>query len=125
MNRVIRPHPVRLIRRSEVLDARGVGCRKLYEDIAAGLWTPPIKLGRRTATWPHHETQALICAAIEGKSPAEIRELVLELCKQRKSATVQFGVAVGSPQGTNSTQQQTEGNARQRKRPSGLTPGRA
>lgn len=61
------------------LKARGVGRTQHYADIAAGLFTRPVKLGRRMSGWPDSEVAALNKARIAGKSNIEIKALVRRL----------------------------------------------
>jgi prophage regulatory protein len=68
-----------LWRTARVLDERGVRKTQHYEDIKNGLFTRPVKIGKRASAWPQHETAALNAARIAGKSDDEIRQLVAEL----------------------------------------------
>lgn len=61
------------------LQARGIGRTQHYADIAAGLFTKPVKIGRRMSGWPDSEVAALNQARIAGKSDAEIKALVRRL----------------------------------------------
>lgn len=61
------------------LKARGVGRTQHYADIGAGLFTKPVKLGRRMSGWPDTEVEALNRARIAGKSDVEIKALVRRL----------------------------------------------
>lgn len=56
----------------------------IYAWIAAGLMTPPIKLGSKSSAWPAFEVNAILAARIAGKSDDEIRALVVELTEARK-----------------------------------------
>lgn len=56
---------------------------KLYADIQAGLYTPPVKIGPRASRWPRSEVVALNAARIAGKSNDEIRTLVKKLMAVR------------------------------------------
>lgn len=67
-----------------VLSARGTGRTDLYDSINAGLWTPPVRMGRASC-WPRHETEALLRARIAGATNDQLRQLVRELLAQRKA----------------------------------------
>ena len=56
----------------------------LYNDINAGLFTPPILIGARSVAWPSNEVESIINAQIAGKTPEEIKLLVKELIEKRK-----------------------------------------
>ena len=74
-----------------VLGRRGDGRSSLYSDIAEGLWTPPIRMGR-ASTWPAHETQAILAAHVAGATDDEIRQLVFgDLLTRRKSLMPRIG----------------------------------
>jgi prophage regulatory protein len=64
----------------------GKGRSSYYNDIRAGLMTPPVPLGARAVGWPQHELEAIIAARVAGKSDDEIRELVKRLIAERKTA---------------------------------------
>jgi prophage regulatory protein len=68
-----------LLRIERVLDARGIKKSQHYADIQAGLFTRPIKIGKRASAWPAHEIYAINAARIAGKSEDEIKKLVAEL----------------------------------------------
>lgn len=57
----------------------------IYDDIQAGLFSRPVKLGARAVGWPAGEVQALNSARIAGKSDADIRALVVKLLAARGS----------------------------------------
>jgi prophage regulatory protein len=57
----------------------------LYAHMADGLFPRAIKLGERFAAWPSDEVAAIINARIAGKSPDQIKLLVVELMDARKS----------------------------------------
>ena len=68
-----------IYRMPATLNARGIRRTQHYADIAAGLFTKPVKLGRRMSGWPDTEVEALNRARIAGKSDVEIKELVRRL----------------------------------------------
>lgn len=74
-----------LDRRPAVEAATRKGRTKLYEDIADGLFVPPVKVGRRAVAWPRHEYQAINAARLAGKTDEQIKELVRELIQARKA----------------------------------------
>ena len=55
----------------------------IYNDVKAGLFTKPVKIGERAVAWPNFEVNAINAARTAGKSQAEIRELVQRLHAQR------------------------------------------
>ena len=69
-----------------VLAARAVKKTKHYQDIADGLWTDPVRLGKRTVAWPAHEVTILNAAATAGATPEELRDIVKQLHTERKNA---------------------------------------
>lgn len=75
-----------LDRRPAVEAALGKKRTALYNDIAAGLLTPPIAIGTRAVAWPRHEHQAVAAARVAGKTNDEIRELVRNLVTDRAKA---------------------------------------
>lgn len=76
----------RLLRRAEIIKARGIGNTRHYRDIQNGLFPPPIPIGKRTKANPESEVAAINKAVVAGKSPDEIRELVRELVAKRQAA---------------------------------------
>ncbi len=75
-------HDLTLERLPAVLAARGTGRSHHYQSIAAGTWTPPVRIGRASA-WPRHEVQALLRAQIAGASDEQMRSLVSKLIDER------------------------------------------
>jgi prophage regulatory protein len=55
----------------------------VYNNIRDGLWTDPVKIGRRSVGWPAGDVQAINKARIAGKSDSELRELVTRLHANR------------------------------------------
>lgn len=78
-----------LLRTPDVLAATGMKRPTLYEHMAKGLFTRPIKLGRKFAAWPKHECDAILTARIAGKSEDEIKFLVIELTSARQRISVE------------------------------------
>ncbi len=71
--------PEALLPIRKVLAIRGIGRSRHYEDVAAGLYPPPVKLSSRCARWPVGEVLVMVRAAIAGRPEAEIKELVRRL----------------------------------------------
>lgn len=69
---------LRLLRIDEVLAGRGVKRAKHYNDIRAGTYTAPIKLGH-LSVWPEHEHDAITTAIIAGATVEELIALVARL----------------------------------------------
>ncbi len=74
----------------KVLDRRGCGRSNFYAEIAAGLWPPPIHVGR-ASLWASHETDAMLAAHIAGATDDQLRQLVRELLELRKGLMPQVG----------------------------------
>ena len=77
----------------QVLQYRHRSRSSHLRDVAAGLCTRPVKLGRRSVAWLQPELEALRAAAIAGKSEAEIQRLVGKLHADRERS---FRRVVGS-----------------------------
>ncbi|WP_457282256.1 helix-turn-helix transcriptional regulator [Polaromonas sp. P5_D5] len=75
-----------ILRLRAVLQARGVCRSSHYAQIAQGLFTPPVAIGRRAVGWPQAEVEALNAARIAGKNDAEVRLLVQCLKTKRLAA---------------------------------------
>ncbi len=73
----------RMVRAAEADKLAGVSKTTRCRRIAAGLWTPPVKLGARASAWPDDELDTLNKALIAGKTEDEIRALVAELVAAR------------------------------------------
>ena len=56
----------------------------IYNNIRDGLWTDPVKIGRRSVGWASDEVEAINNYRIAGASDEQIRGLVTELHAQRK-----------------------------------------
>ena len=80
------PSQFSFLRIPVVLKRRGVSRSAHYADIKAGLFPKPVPIGLRAVAHADYEVDALNAATIAGKSPSEIRELVLKLEAARKSA---------------------------------------
>lgn len=73
-----------ILRLPAVRASVGVSRSTHYAQVAAGLFTRPVKLGPRCVGWPRREVDAILDARIAGKSDAEIRQLVIRLEAERK-----------------------------------------
>ena len=58
----------------------------IYDYIKKGWWTKSVPIGPRAVGWPSNEVTAITKARIAGKSLDEIRELVIKLEDERKTA---------------------------------------
>ncbi len=77
------------IQRGKEVWARRGKCRTAhYDDVAKGLFVPPIKISARARGYPSYEVDALIAATIAGRSEADIRDLVKRLVAARKTGGV-------------------------------------
>lgn len=83
---------MRILRCSKTLDKTGDTRSPLYDKVAKGLFTRPVKIGgARAAGWPEHEVDQIIAARIAGYSDDQIRKLVQRLHEQRKTAATPTG----------------------------------
>ena len=55
----------------------------IYNNVRAGTWTDPVKIGERSSGWPDYEVKAICAARIAGQTDDEIRELVKRLHTRR------------------------------------------
>lgn len=55
----------------------------IYNEVKAGRFTKPVKIGVRSVGWPDDEVEALCAARIAGLSDDQIRELVNTLHSKR------------------------------------------
>ena len=62
------------------------GCCKatVYIWIKEGLFTPPVRVGKRMSGWPENEVDAIVAARILGKSDDVIRAMVRQLVHDRQ-----------------------------------------
>ena len=77
---------IQLLRCPSVVAHTGRSRSALYQDIADGLFMPPIKCGRQSSGWPDNEVDAVVRARIAGKTDEEIRALVARLVAARSGA---------------------------------------
>jgi prophage regulatory protein len=77
---------MKMLRRAEVQDRNGSSRSSLYEQVANGLLTVPIKInGSRASGWPDHEIDLITAARIAGKSDSDVRALVSDLHAARQT----------------------------------------
>jgi prophage regulatory protein len=69
----------KIFRVGAVLQVRGKSRSGHYDDIGKGLYTRPVKIGRRASGWPESEVEALQNAAIRGATSDAISKLVRDL----------------------------------------------
>ena len=77
---------VQLLRLADVLKRRAKSRSGHYADIASGLFTKPVKIGKRAAAHPDYECDEINAAHIRGASEDEIRDIVRQLHAARKAA---------------------------------------
>jgi prophage regulatory protein len=58
----------------------------IYELIKDGLWSKPVRLGKRSVGWPDYEVKSICQARIAGWTPDQIRELVNHMHEERSSS---------------------------------------
>jgi prophage regulatory protein len=76
-----------LIRLPQVRQHSARSRSTIYAQVAAGEFTPPIKIGARAVAWPLAEIEALNAARIAGKTTDEIKVLVAQLVAARKGGS--------------------------------------
>lgn len=76
-----------LVRSATVLAQTGMKKSTLYAHMDQGLFPRPVKLGDKFAVWPADEVSKINAARIAGKTPDEIKVLVVELTDARKLRT--------------------------------------
>jgi len=57
----------------------------IYNNINAGLWTKPVRIGQRSVGWPSDEVIAVNKARIAGATDEQLRELVIRLHTRRSA----------------------------------------
>lgn len=75
---------MKLLKLPQVLGQTAKARSTHYNDIKAGLMTPPVSLGVHSVAWPEHEISAINAARVAGKSDDEIRQLVTCLVAERQ-----------------------------------------
>ena len=71
------------LRLRQVTTKTKLGRTTTLEQVKAGLWPPPIKLGARAVAWVEREIDEVLAARIAGASDVEIRALVRALVAVR------------------------------------------
>jgi len=74
-----------IIRLPTVIAHTGLSRSTIYLRIKQGSFPAPVSLGARAVGWPSTDIDALNNARIAGKSENEVRALVIDLEKERKS----------------------------------------
>jgi prophage regulatory protein len=64
----------------------GLSRAGVYSYVSKGLLPKAVKIGERASAWPESEIAAVNAARIAGKSDADIRQLVSDLERDRRSA---------------------------------------
>lgn len=77
--------PNALVRLPGVIALTGMGRATIYDYMQRGLFVQPVKLGPKLAAWPRDEIDRINAARIAGRSPDEIKALVVALVDARKS----------------------------------------
>ena len=77
--------PPRIVRKLEVLKTFGISKSTLFNRINAGLIPPSINLGGRACGWLEEEIQSVLMALVANRKPDDIKELVKDLVKARKT----------------------------------------
>jgi prophage regulatory protein len=68
--------PITMLRLPTVLQRRGRQKSAHHNDVREGLWTKPVKPGRRMSLWPESEVNQLLAAEIAGATAEQVKELV-------------------------------------------------
>jgi prophage regulatory protein len=85
-----------ILREPAALQATGMPRSSFRDQLRAGFYTRPVKLGARAVGWPAHEIDAVLRARIAGQSDDQIKKLVQELETQRKSPSNSRGALGGA-----------------------------
>lgn len=80
---------LRLLRLPAVTNKTGDSRSPHYINVSEGLFTRPVKIGRRAVAWPAHEVDQIVAARIRGDSPAAIKRLVQQLHEARATVTAE------------------------------------
>ncbi len=75
---------MKILRGAETTSRIGVSRSGLYEQIATGCFTRPVKTGLRSSGWPEHEVDLIAAARAAGVSIDEIKLLVEMLHEARQ-----------------------------------------
>lgn len=71
------------LRLPATLEHLAIGKTTLYARISQGTFPPPVKFGDRVSAWPQHEVEAIMMAIMRNATEDELREVVVQLVKQR------------------------------------------
>jgi prophage regulatory protein len=74
-----------ILREPDALKTTGMPRSTFRDQLRAGFYTRPVKLGLRAVGWPAHEIDAVLRARISGQSDDQVKKLVVELEAQRKN----------------------------------------
>ncbi len=72
-----------IIKLKKTLELRGRSASSHYRDIQDGLFTKPVRLGKRAVGWPAEEVEELNSARLAGLSDTQIRQIVDKLHDKR------------------------------------------
>lgn len=87
---------VRFLRMPQVCERRGCSRAVLYRHVAAGIFPPAIKRGRRCSLWIEAEVDAVLAAEAAGSSAEQLTRLVTRLVAER-GAAAQSGAIAAPP----------------------------
>lgn len=76
--------PTKLMRRHELQARSGKARSTIYDDLARGLLTRPVRIGVRAVAWPEHEIEQILQARIRGADDPEVMRLVERLHTARQ-----------------------------------------
>jgi len=76
----------KIIRKPHVIALTGFSKSTLYNRIQDKSFPPPISLGSRAVGFVQAECYAVLNAMIAEQTPEQIKQLVIDLIKQRKAA---------------------------------------
>lgn len=79
--------PIQFLRPPAVLELSKRSRSAYYNDVALGLATRPVRIGRRAVATPKHEVDAINAARLAGADDDQVRQLVVELHAARKTYT--------------------------------------
>jgi prophage regulatory protein len=73
------------VRIPETLKRSGKSHSSLYRAMSEGTFTPPVKIGAKSAAHPQNEVDAILGAELNGATPEQLRKLVADLMQARKA----------------------------------------
>jgi prophage regulatory protein len=86
-----------------VCDRTGLGRATVYEHVANGTMTPPVRIGPKWSAWPSDEIDAILTARAAGWPDDQIRALVTHLVALRLNA---------APEGSGESSERRRGRRR-------------